>query len=259
MDVVKVRCLGSKKIEQFRYILTVGGKEWFIYSLIKVMKAVLMFLNSSVSAQLLAFFFHVPLGCEQQTKMIATWVVTAIHCLVAQSSSERCVTWRQNELFTRTLCHPIFFMNATLRWNQFLFNGRVLSKIVHRILFCLAQHLFSRQFILMVWGTNVAEEELLTAISFFLCCALRDSRLETRQTAASTVVIFVVAHSYLCGPESILLTNLLYLVHELFLFEEVLFSFLLTKMFYFFIRRLWNSPGTTKWYEQVINFYCIWR
>ncbi|XP_073238709.1 mediator of RNA polymerase II transcription subunit 24-like [Porites lutea] len=39
MDVVKVRCLGSKKIEQFRYILTVGGKEWFIYSLIKeVMK-----------------------------------------------------------------------------------------------------------------------------------------------------------------------------------------------------------------------------
>jgi len=114
MDVVKVRCLGSKKIEQFRYILTVGGKEWFIYSLIKVMKVVLMFLISSVSAQLLAFFFHVPLGCEQQAKMIATWVVTAIHCLVTQSSSERCVTWRQNELFTRTLCHPIFLW--TRRW-----------------------------------------------------------------------------------------------------------------------------------------------
>ena len=90
----------------------------------------------------------------------------------------------------------------------------------------------------MVWGTNVAEEGLLTAISVFLCCALRDSRLETRQTAASTVVIFVVAHSCLRGPESILLTNLLYLVHELFLFLEVFFSFLLTKMFYFFIRRL---------------------
>ena len=43
-----------------------------------------------------------------------------------------------------------FFMNATLRWNQFLFNGRVLSKIVHRILFCMAQHLFSLWFILMV-------------------------------------------------------------------------------------------------------------
>lgn len=106
----------------------------------------------------------------------------------------------------------------------------------------------------MVWGTNVAEEGLLTAISVFLCCALRDSRLETRQTAASTVVIFVVAHSCLRGPESILLTNLLYLVHELFLLLEVFFSFLLTKMFYFFIRRLWNSLGTTKWYEQVINF-----
>lgn len=114
MDVVKVRCLGSNKIEQFRYILTVGGKEWFIYSLIKVMKAVLMFLISSASAQLLALFFHVPLGCEQQIKMIATWVVTAIHCLVTQSSSERCVTWRQNELFTRTLYHPIFLW--TRRW-----------------------------------------------------------------------------------------------------------------------------------------------
>ena len=67
-----MRCLGSNKIEQFRYILTVGGKEWFIYSLIKVMKAVLMFLISSASAQLLALFFHVPLGCEQQAKMIAT-------------------------------------------------------------------------------------------------------------------------------------------------------------------------------------------
>lgn len=71
MDVIKARCPGSNKIEQFRYILTVGGKEWFIYSLIKVKKALLMFLISSASAQLEAFFFHEPLGCEQQTKVIA--------------------------------------------------------------------------------------------------------------------------------------------------------------------------------------------
>lgn len=129
MDVVKVRCLGSKKIEQFRYILTVGGKEWFIYSLIKVMKAVLMFLISSTSAQLLTFFFPVPLGCEQQTKMIATWVVTAIHCLVTQSSSERCVTWRQNELFTRTLCNPIFLWTRHWGGTNFYLTGVCFQKL----------------------------------------------------------------------------------------------------------------------------------
>ena len=39
-DVMKARCLSSKKVEQLRHLLTVGGKEWFIYSLIKVKKRI---------------------------------------------------------------------------------------------------------------------------------------------------------------------------------------------------------------------------
>lgn len=36
-DVVKARQLGSRTLEQFRHLLTTGGNEWFIYSIIKVM------------------------------------------------------------------------------------------------------------------------------------------------------------------------------------------------------------------------------
>ena len=37
-NVMKSRCLSNKITERFRHLLTMGGKEWFIYSLIKVRK-----------------------------------------------------------------------------------------------------------------------------------------------------------------------------------------------------------------------------
>lgn len=151
--------------------------------------------------------------------MIATWVVTAIHCIVTQSSSERCVSWRQNELFTRTLCHPVFLW--TRRWGgtNFYLTDVCFQKLFTEFCF--------------VWRSV-----------FFLCYS------------------FWWFVFYLCGCTFLSLWAREYTTYKAFIFSSRALSFFrsyfffpLTKMFYFFIRRLWNSPGTTKWYEQVINFY----
>ena len=42
-EAMKARCLSSRTVEQFRHLLTMGGKEWFVYSLIKVKNTGVMY------------------------------------------------------------------------------------------------------------------------------------------------------------------------------------------------------------------------
>ncbi|XP_068742847.1 mediator of RNA polymerase II transcription subunit 24-like isoform X2 [Montipora capricornis] len=79
-DVMKARCLSSKKVEQLRHLLTVGGKEWFIYSLIKEVlkfsRSEEMILAADLSSCLLMFDAEslVPCLLEQVLPLITNHV-----------------------------------------------------------------------------------------------------------------------------------------------------------------------------------------